>query len=547
MTTRAMISRSRIHEFAVWMGVQLFIGGMFAGCSVLYKIDDECDANSDCTAVAGMKLVCRQHLCVLAGETGGENDTATDTDTSQVTDTNGSDPNDSDTVRTGLDLLGGPCTRIDGMDDPSLPIPDDAIVIGSILPLTGELDVPGTHFDQVTLLALEEINKAGGIWGRDFIKVACDSGTSPVTARAAAEHLRDLGIQAVLGPFSSEIVMSVYSDVLRDAGMMVVSAGANAPIISTVSADGLIWSTSLPAAREAMVMAEEVLHSDWQKVAVVHRGDTWGDSMFSAFYSRYCTGEGIDCEDADSFIVRSYETDDMVTSLSAIAPQLAAWQPDILVIFTYVEDAITFLSILGSNPEIPVHSMLWNSTISTNLAFTLINPNFHQTLCQIQSVTQEMPAGIAYGSFLTRYRARFNGDDPVPYTANFYDAAYMLGYAYAAAASDENPSPTGKQIAAAMGRLSKGTQIAAGAEEWNTGLMALSASDKSTIDFVGVSGDVNFDGGTGTIVCPVEAIRFNVGNQSIESVGRIYSADDKYSAPDYSAVTDSVCGDNIHP
>ncbi len=536
MTGRVMISRNRLVEFTVWMGVLLFIGGAFAGCSVLYKIDDECDANSDCTSAAGVALECRQHLCVWADET-GEHDTATATDTSS---------GDSDTVLTGLDLLGGPCTRIDGMDDPSLPIPDDAIVIGSILPTTGELEVPGTHFDQVTLLALEEINKAGGIWGRNFIKVSCDSGTSPVTARAAAEHLRDLGIQAVLGPFASEIVLSVYSDVFKDAGMMVVSAGANAPIVAKASADGLIWSTSLPAAREATVLAEEVLHSDWQKVAVVRRGDAWGDSMFEAFYSRYCTAEGIDCNDADSFFVRAYETEDLQTSLSEVVPQLVAWQPDILVALTYVEDAIAILSFVGSN-QIPVRSILWNSVISTDLTFVYINPELHGALCQVQSVVQETPAGIAYGSFLTRYRARFYGDNPVPYTANFYDAAYMLGYAYAAAASDENPSPTGKEIAAAMGRLSSGTQIAAGSEEWNTGLMALGASEKATIDFVGVSGDVDFEGGTGTIICPVEAIRFNVGDQSIESVGQIYSADDEYTAPDYSTVTDSVCGENIQP
>ena len=525
-TVRDMVSAG------VWCVAFLGVAILGSGCSAMLKVDDECNHDDDCTSY-GSHLICREQLCINDGDDGNETDGPSD------------DGDDTDTL-SGLDLLGGPCTRLDGMDDATAEVPADAIIIGSILPITGELSVAGASFEQVTTLAIEEINRAGGILGRDIIKVGCDSGTSPDTAQEAAEHLRDLGVQAVLGPFSSEIVVATYNSVLRDAGMVVVSAGANAPIISSVSAEGLIWSTSLPAAREATAMAEHVHASDWQRVAVIHRDDTWGGSMFNTFYSKYCDFSGVDCTSEDAFLVRAYDPVDLETSMASVVTELATWQPDITVAFTYIEDALTFLTVVGMTGA-PLHSLLFNSTSASDLIFTYLGSSYHTSLCQMQATVQQMPGGIVYGSFLTRYRARFDGEDPVPYTAAFYDAAYLLAYAYAAASSDENPNPTGAEISSAMTRLSSGTDINAGAEDWNVGVTALRASDDATIDYVGASGDVDFPSGTGSVICPVETVRFNVGNQEIESVGVIYSTDDKYTAPDYSDVVDSVCGDTTRP
>lgn len=506
--------------FGPWVAIVVVCVVVGASCSVIYGIDDECSIDADCESV-GVNFQCKKNLCV-------------------------STPNSEDKMPTGIALLGGPCTRLDGVEDLAIEVPSDAIIIGSILPITGELSVAGNYFDHATRLATEEINRAGGVLGRKIIKISCDSGTSPVQATLAAEHLRSKGVQAVLGPFSSDIVVAVYSGVLRDAGMMVVSAGANAPIISSVSSEGLIWATSLSAAREATATAEHLLHSAKKRVAVIHRADAWGDSMFNAFYNAYCASTDVDCLDDEQFLVRSYNTADMTTSLSSVVTELSAWEPDVTVAFSYIDDGLTFLNIVAATGA-PLGSLLWNSSLAGDIVYPHLAAEQHSVLCQIQATIQQMPRGIVYGSFLTRYRARWEGEDPVPYTVSFYDAMYMLAYAYAAASSDENPNPTGIQISAGMKRLSSGQFVNAGAEDWNVGVGVLRSSVSSTIDYVGASGDVNFSAGTSSMICPVEAIRFNVGDKSIESVGLIYSNDNTYSAPDYSTVVDTVCGQNIQP
>lgn len=541
------------------------------GCSLLFGVSDECNSDADCAA-KGPGLVCEQRLCVSTGQNNSDSNTNgnTDSDTSGNTDSNTNGNTDSDTngntdsgtgsesdsetgtgaPQTGMDLLGGPCLALHGMDDPSDPLPKDAIIIGAILPLTGELALAGGYFDHVTTLAYSEINQVGGIQGRRILMITCDSGTTPQGAKAAAEHLRDLGVQAVLGPFSSELVISVYFDVLRDAGMMVVSAGANAPIMDQVSAEGLIWSTSLPAAREAKATAEHLLHNTWAKVAVIHRDDTWGGSMFDAFQEDYCSGGTVDCNDANQFMTRSYATSDLVTSLSVVAADLAAWQPDVIVGFAYIEDSITFFMIAEAMNKggASLKSMLWNSSIASDLLFAQFPPDaIPSVLCQISGTVQQIPSGNVHDSFLIRYNQMWPNEPEVPYTAAFYDASYMLAYAYAAASrSKANLYPTGAQIAAAMQRLSSGTSIKAGTTDWLKGVTALRASDTSTIDYVGASGDVNFPAGTGSIISPVDAFRLNVGTMSVESLGVIYSENDVYTAPDYSGVVDTGCT-NIQP
>jgi ABC-type branched-subunit amino acid transport system substrate-binding protein len=266
--------------------------------------------------------------------------------------------------------------------------------------------------------------------------------------------------------------------------------------------------------------------------------------MYDAFVHVYCSGDGIDCEDDQTFFPRAYDVEDLGTSLGTVVTELAAWEPDVTVAFSYTEDSLAFFTIVGTN-NMPLNSLLWNSSIASDVLFGVLATDYHSVLCQLQASTQKMPSGLVYTSFLTRYRSVW-GEDPIPYTANFYDAAYMLAYAYAAA-SDDNPNPDGLEIADAMERLSTGTSIEAGSADWTTGIQALLSDSSATIDYVGASGDVNFTGGTGTIVAPVEAVRFNVGDLAVESVGVFYNEDDIYSAPNYDDIVDSICGENIAP
>jgi branched-chain amino acid transport system substrate-binding protein len=397
-------------------------------------------------------------------------------------------------------------------------------------------------------MAIEELNRTGGLLGRPFVLVTCDDGTDGATAIAAARHLADIGVSAVLGPFASELVIAVYSEVFRDAGIAVVSAGANSPIMASISFDGLIWSTSLPAERQAAAIAEHVLAAGYERIAIVNRDDTWGTGMREAFQGVYCASR--DCFDESEYVSRVYDTGDLVTSLSDVALGLTAFDPDVTVMLTYIEDALTFLAVSVSIPTMPLRSFIWNDTLGNELVFDLLvgatgSEAALVILCQVMGTTAALPRGSVYDSWLLRYRSRW-AESPVPFTANAYDAVYLLAYAYAAATATTD-TPTGFAIGAAMERLSRGPDIDAGTTDWNEGILTLRAAPSATIDYVGVAGDVDFVAGTGSVTAGVEAYRLNVERRELESLGVFYSIDDVYTAPVYDGVTDGACPFGVVP
>lgn len=515
----------------------MFLVGV--GCSLVLKIDDECSTDGDCTS-QGAGLRCVENLCVQQSDGDSDGDLDADADTDGDVDAD----SDADEDRGPLypaDLLGGPCTQVVGLDLEE-PVPDDAILIGALHPYTGQLEVTGPYFEHATVLAVEEINGVGGFLGPPLGMVICDSGTDGPTSIAAATHLANLGVKAVLGPFSSSIVIAVFDEVFRDEGIAIVSAGANSPVMASVSTDGLIWSTSLPAARQATAIAEHLLAADYDRVAVVNRDDTWGTGMREAMQAVYC--ESRDCTDDATYISRVYDTDDLSGSLSQVAAALTAFDPSVTVMLTYVEDALTFLSVAAAIPEMPLTSFIWNDSMGDDVAFEMIPAPAHPILCQIMGTTSALPSGMVFNSFLIRYRARWDNEDPIPYVTNYYDATYMLGYAIAAATADGSDF-TGRDVGEAMARLSSaaGEEIEAGPSDWRRGIEVLRVSPTTTFDYVGASGDVDFVEGTGSVITPVEAFRFNVEGQSIETLGVIYDIDGAYTAPDYSSITDAQCVD----
>lgn len=512
--------------------VMFFVG---VGCSLVLKIDDECSSDGDC-ASRGTGLRCIDNLCVQQSD--GDSDADADSDGDGDADAD----NDADEDQGPLypaDLLGGPCTQVVGLDLEE-PIPDDAILIGAIHPYTGQLEVTGPYFEHATVLAVDEINDVGGFLGPRLGMIICDSGTDGPTSIAAATHLAGLGVKAVLGPFSSTIVIAVFDEVFRDEGIAIVSAGANSPVMSTVSTDGLIWSTSLPAARQATAIAEHLLAANYDRVAVVNRDDTWGTGMREAMQAVYC--ETRDCTDDTTYISRVYDTEDLTGSLSQVAAALTAFDPSVTVMLSYVEDALTFLGVAAAIPEMPLRSFIWNDSVGDDVVFELVPEAAHPILCQIMGTTSALPSGMVFNSFLIRYRAQWDNEDPIPYVTNYYDATYMLGYAIAAATADVDDFD-GHDVGAAMARLSSasGESIEAGPSDWRRGIQVLRSSPAATIDYVGASGDLDFVEGTGSVITPVEAFRLNVEGQSLETLGVIYDIDGAYTAPDYTSITDAQC------
>lgn len=85
----------------------------------------------------------------------------------------------------------------------------EPIKIGFIGPLTGTNAKPGKSMRQGMELAIEEINKAGGVNGCELIGIYEDDETNPTKGKAVAEKLVNKDeVDLVIGSYSSASVLS---------------------------------------------------------------------------------------------------------------------------------------------------------------------------------------------------------------------------------------------------------------------------------------------------------------------------------------------------
>ena len=82
---------------------------------------------------------------------------------------------------------------------------DGQLKIGVLLPSSGAGDTIGEPMILAVAMAVQDINDAGGVFGRDVLYVTKDEGTTSITAAKAFDDLIDAHVDAIVGPASARI------------------------------------------------------------------------------------------------------------------------------------------------------------------------------------------------------------------------------------------------------------------------------------------------------------------------------------------------------
>ena len=103
------------------------------------------------------------------------------------------------------------------------------VKFAGIMELSGTGATPGTNFNNGVLLAVKEINAAGGILGRKIEYTPADTQTNPAIAKAMATKAVDDGVYVVLGPVHSGSMLVTMGETRR-AGVTNFTGGEAAGI-----------------------------------------------------------------------------------------------------------------------------------------------------------------------------------------------------------------------------------------------------------------------------------------------------------------------------
>jgi ABC-type branched-subunit amino acid transport system substrate-binding protein len=153
--------------------------------------------------------------------------------------------------------------------------------IGALLPRTGDLASAGPPMFAGALLAIKEINDAGGVLGRPVGWIDGDDGTDPDIAKTTTQSLINQGAHVIIGAGASSITLAVLPQILA-AGVILFSPCNTAATLSTVEDQGLYFRTAPPDNLQAAALTDVIMRDGVRRIVIVARDDAYGRGLMEA-------------------------------------------------------------------------------------------------------------------------------------------------------------------------------------------------------------------------------------------------------------------------
>lgn len=396
-----------------------------------------------------------------------------------------------------------------GCRGPTLPAGStDPIIIGAVLPLSGELGGDGERYRDAMLLAVREANAAGGpIAGRRVELRVADSETDPeIGAREAARLIRE-GAVAILGDASSASTLRIYEDVTAMERVPQISCTSTSPLLSDANmsrteADRFFFRTAPSDVLQARVVVDIATNeAACSRLAILHIADGYGMPLGEEIERLYEAGGGTVSVRVPFALNRpDYNAEvDMVRAASPDCIALVAYPPaaGLIVRRWNTLEPTSVVDFIGTDA---LNSVEFVTEAGSPTAID----GFYGT---VPLTTPETPQ---FNAFADRLRAVY-GVAPQPFQSSCYDAAAMLMLAIADAGDTD-----GEMVRGALRRLSDpaATDVI-GATELDLGLSRINAG--RVINYVGASGPVDFDA-LGDVLSDYEIWRFEATGMSFARV-----------------------------
>ncbi len=354
------------------------------------------------------------------------------------------------------------------------------VEIGVVATLSGDLSQFGIGANNSIILAVNEINDAGGVLGRPLKLFIRDDGTTPEGSSVAYGTVLNRGVPVVLGPVYSGGVLAV-EDQIRTGRTLTLSGSATSPELTTLSDDGFFFRTVSSDATQGIVLAQLITQTQRANVCLVYRDDSYGVGLAAALKASLASGVTIvesKYNPAAPSLARVLDPCDSV--LTAERPGLA--------LISFEGDGIVLLDdAAGRGWSASAHGVfLVDGNQSQTLVDALADPAAIEGALGTAPSGPDVgtPAGALLRAFQNRYMASF-GEATGTNAENTYDATYLAATAIQIAGGTDDRVAVRDAIAA----TASGPSVNVG--EWAEILAAV--EDANMVNLEGTSGGLTFD------------------------------------------------------
>lgn len=222
------------------------------------------------------------------------------------------------------------------------------IIIGSVHPLTGGLAGDGKLMDDAVHLAVDDINKAGGIKALGGRKLRVMSGNSegkPEAGQSEAQRLVQSGAVALVGTYQSDVTLNVSAVAERNKVPLLIDVA----VADQILAQGYKYTFRIQPDASAMgrqgaddlAAIAQQSGTPVKKVAYLHESSDFGTSVYKAFKNQ-AESKGITVAKEISYSLANFN--DATTQIA----QAAAVSPDVIVATGYYADSLLIAKTVAS-------------------------------------------------------------------------------------------------------------------------------------------------------------------------------------------------------
>jgi branched-chain amino acid transport system substrate-binding protein len=350
----------------------------------------------------------------------------------------------------------------------------DDIVIGSLVPMTGDLQAYGQDILNGSTLAVEEINAAGGVLGRSLALAVGDTQTKPQAGVDTAQKLVALeGAVALVGALSSGVTIPIASSVSKPNRVVQISNASTSPVITTLDDDDFLFRTIPSDAFQGIALGQVVYESGLENVATLYINNDYGEGLALSFKSAFEALGGVNSA------VLPYEPNNASYrgELAAAAREGAV----ALLLIGYPENGVIILR--QALEEGYFSRFIFTDGMKSPKIIEAIGSYLDGS---IGTNPQAMEGSQTTAHFMDAYEARFGYPVLVPFVDSAYDAVYLLALAMEAAGSADKVA-----IRDNLRAVSNPPGERVGPGDWAKA-KALIAQGQD-IDFVGAAGEQDFD------------------------------------------------------
>jgi branched-chain amino acid transport system substrate-binding protein len=345
---------------------------------------------------------------------------------------------------------------------------DGTLTVGTLLPQTGSLAFLGPPEFAAVELAVQEMNEAGGVLGKDVKKFNSDSGDAqnPIASQSV-DRLMSRNVDTIVGAASSSVSLLVI-DKITSAGVLQISPANTSDAFSTYCDNGLYFRTAPPDTLQGRVLADTIIADGNQTVGIMALQDAYGTGLANHVETNVTASNGE--------VVEKIIYDPKAANYATEVQSIKAADPDAIVVIGFAETQKIIPEMIkqGIGPATKKIYFVDGNLADYSEAFEpgTLGPNVKGTLPGVAATAELKERLMEVDPKLTEFS----------YAAESYDATMLVGLSAIAADSDYGPD-----IAAEMVNVSKeGTKCSAFAECKEL------LENGEDIDYDGYSGPVEF-------------------------------------------------------